>query len=84
MEFLGRSDDLEGDGETAIAYRMLSLNKQAVYHPRALVYHEIPKGRLTLSYFRKRAYLEGISASFTQLRSTQSRSKPQLMADACQ
>ncbi|MEM4218022.1 MAG: glycosyltransferase family 2 protein [Candidatus Methanomethylicaceae archaeon] len=57
-----------GDGETAVTRKAQALGLKAVYRPDALVYHRVPKSRLTVEYFERRAYLQGISDSFTAIR----------------
>jgi hypothetical protein len=38
-----------------------------VYTPFAVVGHAIPKERVTLDYLRKRAFIQGISDSYTEI-----------------
>jgi glucosyl-dolichyl phosphate glucuronosyltransferase len=57
-----------GDGENAIARSARRLGLKAVYQPNALVYHRVPQDRMTIEYFERRAFLEGISASFVEIR----------------
>jgi len=57
-----------GDGETYISEFIEKEGMLTIYHPKASVYHAVPKERLTLAYFNKRAYNEGISRSFTEFR----------------
>ena len=58
-----------GDGESAVTLDIKRLGLKAIYQPKALVYHVIPKDRLTVEYFEKRSYLQGISDSYTRIRS---------------
>ena len=58
-----------GDGESAVTFEVKRLGLKSTYQPEALVYHIIPKNRLTVEYFEKRSYLQGVSDSFTQIRS---------------
>jgi len=58
-----------GDGETALMKRFSNANLIAYYDPKATVYHVIPAERMTIEYFCKRAYNQGISSSFTHIRS---------------
>jgi glycosyltransferase involved in cell wall biosynthesis len=58
-----------GDGEMAVTHNARSLGLKALYHPGALVFHRVPQNRMTLEYFTRRAYLNGISESFTDIRS---------------
>ena len=57
-----------GDGETHVSR---SIEKEALktfYNPRASIYHAVTGDRMTLAYFYKRAYNEGISCSFNEFR----------------
>ena len=57
-----------GDGETGLALKLKEKRLKAVYAPGAKVYHYIPQERLTITYFEKRFYSQGISDSYTQIR----------------
>jgi len=57
-----------GDGETHVSRFIEKEKMQAIYNPEASLYHIVPKERLTEEYFRKRAYLQGISDSYTKIR----------------
>jgi len=57
-----------GDGETALSAAIKEKGYKAYYNPKACVYHYIPKERLTVEYFCKRMFCQGISDSFTQIR----------------
>lgn len=57
-----------GDGETALSAAIKEKGYRAYYNPKACVYHYIPKERLTVEYFCKRMFCQGISDSFTQIR----------------
>lgn len=57
-----------GDGETGLSLKARASGIRARYHPAALVYHEVPAGRLTEDYFLRRSFLQGISDSFTAIR----------------
>jgi glycosyltransferase involved in cell wall biosynthesis len=57
-----------GDGESHISRFIENKRYKTVYHPKASVYHNVPKDRLTEEYFCKRAYLQGISDSYTKIR----------------
>ncbi|MCU0595353.1 MAG: glycosyltransferase [Desulfobacterota bacterium] len=62
-----------GDGETHVARYLEGRGLKALYHPKASVHHLVPTERMTESYFVKRAFLQGISDSYADLRS---RKKP--------
>lgn len=59
-----------GDGETWVGRAVAALGKKALYHPHAVVHHFVPAKRMTLDYFYQRAFAEGITCSFVQLRKT--------------
>jgi hypothetical protein len=58
----------QGDGETGLTMKANSLGRRAVYQPRALVHHRIPAARLTVDYFCRRAFYQGVCDSFTAIR----------------
>jgi glycosyltransferase involved in cell wall biosynthesis len=57
-----------GDGETHVSRQVAKRGLRCVFDSRASVYHAVPAERMTVEYFRKRAYNQGISDSYTQLR----------------
>ena len=57
-----------GDGETAVSVKARAQGFKAIYQPSAQIQHKVPKERMTIEYFKKRAYLQGISDSFTAIR----------------
>lgn len=57
-----------GDGETYVAKFIQNRGYKALYNPKASVYHFVPKERMTKDYFKMRAFLEGISQSYTDIR----------------
>lgn len=57
-----------GDGETHVAACCRRNGHRARYHPGAAVYHHIAAARLTPEYFCRRAFLQGISDSYTAVR----------------
>lgn len=59
---------LRGDGEYGLALAAEQAGLKARYVPGAGVTHVIPPERLTTSYFTKRFFAEGISASYTAIR----------------
>lgn len=63
-----------GDGETYVARYIAAHGYKALYHPKASVYHLVPEERLSESYFRKRAFIQGISDSYTDIRRRMTRS----------
>jgi len=59
-----------GDGETHVSSFVENMRHRTIYNAKASVFHIVPKERLTEAYFCKRAYLQGISDSYTQIRNT--------------
>jgi glycosyltransferase involved in cell wall biosynthesis len=57
-----------GDGESALMWKFKQAGLRSYYDPMATVFHVIGADRLTLEYICQRAYNQGISASFTQIR----------------
>ena len=57
-----------GDGETAVSRKLIDMGRNALYCPDARIYHLVPASRMTKEYFCHRAYIVGISHSFTQIR----------------
>ncbi|HNZ26110.1 MAG TPA: glycosyltransferase [Spirochaetota bacterium] len=61
-----------GDGESYVSKFIEEKKLKTIYNPDASVYHIITKERLTIEYFCKRAYNQGISDSYTYLRNNKS------------
>ncbi|OHX37134.1 hypothetical protein BJL95_20900 [Methylomonas sp. LWB] len=59
-----------GDGETHVSQFILNQGLICMFDSRASVHHAVPPERMTIDYFGKRAFLQAISDSYTQLRST--------------
>ncbi len=57
-----------GDGETTISKYIETNELKTIYNPKASVCHVVTSERLTVDYFCRRAFFQGISDSFTQLR----------------
>lgn len=57
-----------GDGETGLLVKVRAEGYKLIYTPFAVVKHVIPKDRLALEYFKKRAFIQGISTSYTIIR----------------
>jgi|JI7StandDraft_1071085.scaffolds.fasta_scaffold33533_3 glycosyltransferase involved in cell wall biosynthesis len=58
----------QGDGESGLCIKGVEQNMKALYHPGAMVYHQIPNTRLTYEYFDNRAYYQGVCDSYTNFR----------------
>ncbi len=59
-----------GDGETAVSIAVKNKGYKALYNPKASVYHFVSKDRMTFDYLYKRAFAQGVSDSYTQIRAT--------------
>jgi len=57
-----------GDGEIGLLRKVHKAGKKAIYNPKAIVWHFIPKKRITVEYFKERAFKSGIEASFSKYR----------------
>ena len=57
-----------GDGETGLLVKVLATGRKMVHTPHAVVWHVIPENRLTISYFKNRFFIQGISSSFSAYR----------------
>lgn len=67
---------LRGDGESHVSRHMISTGVPAFYHPKASVFHRVTPQRMTFEYFGKRAFNQGISDSFSNLRGVVTRDRP--------
>ena len=57
-----------GDGETGLMNKVLRSGYQLFYNPKAVVEHVVPPERLTIDYFKRIAFRQGVSDSFTDIR----------------
>jgi len=57
-----------GNGEGGLMQKFKRAGLRACYDPRATAYHVISADRLTVDYLCRRAYNEGVSRSFAQIR----------------
>lgn len=60
-----------GDGETHVSDSIRKFGLQTIFDSRASVRHFVPKERMTKAYFAQRAYDQGISDSFADIRAGQ-------------
>jgi glycosyltransferase involved in cell wall biosynthesis len=56
-----QGNKLRTGGETYLLQRLDSWGHCSVYHPEIVVGHHVPRSRLTKSWFRQRAYWQGLS-----------------------
>lgn len=57
---------MRGDGEVGLLRKVHNTGKKVIYNPNAVVWHFIPKNRMTIEYFKERAFKSGIEASFSK------------------
>lgn len=58
----------QGDGETGLTMKVKKEGLRADYVQDALLHHLCGPDRLTVEYFQKRAFYQGVCNSFTQIR----------------
>lgn len=58
----------QGDGETGLTMKIREKGYKAIYQPCALVYHVISSERMTISYFERRMFYQGVCDSFSEIR----------------
>jgi glycosyltransferase involved in cell wall biosynthesis len=59
---------LRGDGETGLHKKIYDAGYKVIYEPRAWLFHRVPASRLKPEHFYWRAYIQGISDSYTDMR----------------
>lgn len=57
-----------GDGETHISKYVAECGLRCVFDSKASVYHAVTSERMTFNYFKRRAFNQGVSDSYTFLR----------------
>jgi glycosyltransferase involved in cell wall biosynthesis len=57
-----------GDGETHVSDMVRRSGRRTLFDSRASVHHRVSKDRMTTAYFEQRAYAQGISDSYTDIR----------------
>ena len=60
-----------GDGETGLLRKILQTKYKIIYQPKAICWHIIPAGRLTLTYVKKRAFNQGACDSYAAFKKNQ-------------
>lgn len=58
----------QGDGETGLSFKLHQAGLKAFYNPKAMVLHQVPAERMTLAYFDKRYFYQGVCNSYTAIR----------------
>lgn len=57
-----------GDGEGGLSNKIIENGHKTLYHPGARVNHVIGQDRLSIAYFKRRRFLQGISDSYSEIR----------------
>lgn len=65
-----------GDGESYVSSFIQKSGLRALYHPEASVHHFVPNDRMTLDYFQRRAFNQGVSDSFAAVRNQGKATRP--------
>lgn len=60
--------EYRGDGESYVSRYIQRKGLKTIYNPRASVFHLVTKERLTLDYFKKRAFCAGVEKSYAAKR----------------
>ena len=60
-----------GDGETHVSKYIDDHGLKCVFNSNASVYHKVTPERMTINYFYKRSFNQGVSDSYAKLRSNQ-------------
>lgn len=58
-----------GDGESATSRLARQLKLKTIYQGKTAVFHQVPRSRLTVEYLERRAFQQGITESYTAVRS---------------
>ncbi len=57
-----------GDGETYVSRYVEENNLKCIFDSKASVYHKVTPDRMTIEYFQRRGFNQGVSDSYTRLR----------------
>lgn len=57
-----------GDGETAVSDAVRRFGARTLFHSGASIRHHVPAERMTVEYFQKRAFAQGVSNSYARIR----------------
>jgi len=58
----------QGDGETALSLKLNNNGYVLHFNPQIKIHHLVPSERMTLGYFQKRAFYQGVCDSFSKIR----------------
>ena len=72
-----------GDGETGLHKKIYQAGYKVIYTPKAWLHHRIPASRLRPEAICRRAFLQGISDSYSDIREQPSRSRMLKQAASC-
>ena len=64
-----------GDGESYISKMIHEKGYKTIFNPKASVYHFVSKNRMTKEYLYHRGFIQGISDSYTEIRSRKGKQK---------
>jgi len=59
---------IQGDGETGLTQKAIQHGYRALYHPQALVFHQVSRDRMTHAYFERRSFYQGVADSYSSTR----------------
>jgi glycosyltransferase involved in cell wall biosynthesis len=65
----------QGDGETGVTQKANQYEYKAIYQPKALVFHQISRERMTHHYFDQRYFYQGVCDSYSEIRQRHGLSK---------
>jgi glucosyl-dolichyl phosphate glucuronosyltransferase len=65
-----------GDGETHVSSHVLNAGLRTMFDSNASVHHRVTRSRMTHEYFRKRAFNQGVSDSYRELRNAAAQPRP--------
>ncbi|MEP0923561.1 glycosyltransferase [Leptolyngbya sp. ST-U4] len=68
----------QGDGETGLTQKANAKGYKAIYQPKALLFHQVLKQRMTYEYFDRRYFYQGVCDSYSEIR----RNNSQLILNA--
>ena len=58
----------QGDGETALSLKLNQDGYVLHFNPKIKIHHYVPTERMTIEYFQKRAFYQGVCDSFSKIR----------------
>jgi len=58
----------QGDGDGGLTLKLKEKGYEALYQPKALVYHYISSERMSVTYFEQRMFYQGVCNSYTKIR----------------